>query len=134
MSVCYAKTVEPIEMLFGANSRVGPRNCGAMGCLLVPLGEYDKMVCAAAAVRAVATITCATYYYFASECGAKYCNQRVCASVYCVYLFASMSQNRHVHSKPSQIQTLRNFLRLRFGPNFDKSAIHYLFPVLWMTS
>ena len=88
MSVCYAKTVEPIEMLFGANSRVGPRNCGAMGCLLVPLGEYDKMVCAAAAVQAVATITFATYYYFASECDAKYCNQRVCASTVCVCLLA----------------------------------------------
>jgi len=55
MSMSRARTTEPIEMLFGEGTLVGSRNCA-----LASFGEYDGSICAAAAMRAVFTITVAT--------------------------------------------------------------------------
>ena len=59
-----AKTVEQIDM-----PSVRADSCGHKGryykqmrCALAPPGEYDEMVCAAAAMRAVAAISVATYF------------------------------------------------------------------------
>jgi len=53
----FAKTAEPIEMLFG----VVP--CVRWGGKLAPTSKYDATICAAAAMRAVATVTLGTCYY-----------------------------------------------------------------------
>ena len=40
-----AKTAEPIEVPFGEQTHMGPRNCVLGGCIRVPSGKYDWMIC-----------------------------------------------------------------------------------------
>ena len=58
------RTAKPIEMLFGSTTNMGQRNHVSNMGALAPLGEYNKMISAAAAMQAVpfATITIATCY------------------------------------------------------------------------
>ena len=43
---------------------IGSRNCVIWGCTLAPLGEHHGMICAVAAIRAVATVTLAHTHPF----------------------------------------------------------------------
>ena len=55
------KIAEPIKMLLGGGDSRKPKEpCIKSACTLSPLGQYDRSICAAAAIRAVATITVAT--------------------------------------------------------------------------
>lgn len=55
-----AKTAEPTEMPFPAESILWAITCG---CTLASAGEYDGMICAVVAMRAVAAITVACFRY-----------------------------------------------------------------------
>jgi len=60
-----AKTDEPIEMPFGKQTRVGPRNqVTDGGCTLAPPGEYDRSICAKAAMQPVTTVSVAVCHCY----------------------------------------------------------------------
>jgi len=56
--VSCAKTDEPTEMQFAVeNWRRALEECTRRKCTLAPPGEYNGLICAAAAMRFVATVT-----------------------------------------------------------------------------
>jgi len=91
----------------------------------------EEIIDASVRIAFMSTILIFWTYYFAPCRWVKYCDQRVCDCV-SVCLSACISQKPHV-------QILLNFLYVTCGRDSFSLwrqciIMHYVFPVLWMTS